>query len=541
MNFVVYLLLLLGLFLAPADGGDHDARTHQGMDVLHYRFALTLSDASDEIQGEARIRLQFTAPEVKEITLDLQGPTADGRGMRVESVEGGGGKALAYRHEGDRLRITLAAPRRRGAADSVVVRYHGIPADGLIISKNQHGARTFFGDNWPNRARHWLPTVDHPNDKATVEFVVTAPAPYQVVSNGAPILETAGDARGRRVSLWRSAAPLPTKVIVIGAARFVVEARPPVGGIPRANYVFPEDREKGLRGFAPTDSILAYFVRRLGPYPFERLANVQSKTRYGGMENAGAIFYPEAVVAEGTPEDLLAHEIAHQWFGNAVTETDWRHVWLSEGFATFLEEHYLEHRYGPEVHRRRMDEARSLVVRYMKQHPGAVVVDSTYAQPEEVLQPLTYQKGAWVLEMLRYEVGEAAFWKGLRAYYAAFRDGNASSADFEAAMERASGQDLTEFFRQWLYAPGYPVLDARWRYDAARGRVEMTVRQAQAPWPLYRFPLEIGLGAPGALRTERVEVRAAEHTFTFEAAAPPQTVVLDPGGKLLMLQRIAAE
>src|SRR5690606_37201773 len=204
---------------------------------------------------------------------------------------------LQFTHKGDELTITL--PGDGGATSgnryAIEVAYSGEPADGLILSKNKHGGRTLFGDNWPNRARHWLPTVDHPSDKATVEFIVEAPDHYQVVSTGARVEES--DIEGdRRRTHTRSEVPIATKVMVIGVARFAVDHVREVNGIPGSSWVYPQDRDAGFSDDARAAAILDYFDSHIGPYPYLKLANVQSKTRYGGMENAGNIFYSEGSV-----------------------------------------------------------------------------------------------------------------------------------------------------------------------------------------------------------------------------------------------------
>jgi aminopeptidase N len=352
------LLLLAGsvLFFAstacaqptPGPAG----KPQPGIDVQDYDFRLTLADTTDRIEGTATVRLRVTTDTLTAVRLDLVGPpvaTGD-PGMRVEAVSENGA-AVPYTHTADLLRITPDAGLAEGATHAFRIRYAGIPTDGLIIGTNRHGDRTFFGDNWPNRARHWLPVEDHLSDKATAEFWVTAPARYEVVSNGALVSDsTTGDTR---TTHWRTDVPLPTKVMIIGVADFAVDTVATVDGVPVQSWVYPEDREAGFKDLRQAPPILRFFEENLGPYPYEKLANVQSATRYGGMENAAAIFYSEEAVADGedsTP--LLAHEIAHQWYGNTVTEADWPHLWLSEGFATYLTGLYLEHARGPTFARR---------------------------------------------------------------------------------------------------------------------------------------------------------------------------------------------
>lgn len=526
------MVLLLFLSLIAAPPFDDRYPRNPNVDVLHYSFSLSLSDTDDRIAGLARVSVRFRRAGVTGFELDLVGPRA-GRGMSVAGVEDSGAPAR-FEHRGDRLRVTLASPSRASEERTITIRYGGVPADGLIISTNRYGDRTFFGDNWPNRARHWLPSIDHPYDKATVEFVVTAPAQYQVVGAGELVEET--DLPGSiRVTHWRTAVPLATKVMTIGAARFAVQHVDVVAGTPIQTWVYPQDRDRGFYDFALAGRILRFFVDRVGPFPYEKLANVQSKTRYGGMENASNIFYAESsVTGDRSSEGLIAHEVAHQWFGDSVTEGDWHHAWLSEGFATYLAELYLEHAYGAERLKADMIEARTAVIAYAATRPDSPVVDTTIVDPNGVLSTNSYQKGAWVLHMLRAEVGDEAFWEGLRAYYREYRDANTMSDDFRRVMERISRRDLGRFFRQWLREPGVPVLDGAWTWNVGTRRLQLNVVQKQArPYDL-RLEVAIHPRGGGPPRIETVRLDEATERFTIPLPSAPERVEIDPNARLLV-------
>ena len=538
------LLLLLGgsvLFLAstacaqPRPGPA--ARPQPGIDVQDYDFALTLSDTTDRIEGTATLRVRVVADTLSALRLDLVGPPDrlgpadgdEGPGMRVASVSAGGAP-VPHTHAGDVLRITPETGLSEGQTHTLRVRYAGVPADGLIIGTNRHGARTFFGDNWPNRARHWLPVVDHLSDKATVEFRVTAPAEYEVVSNGALVSDSTSGAM--RTTHWRTDVPLPPKVMIVGVADFAVDTVATVDGVPVQSWVYPEDRGPGFKDLGQAPPILRFFEENLGPYPYEKLANVQSTTRYGGMENAAAIFYSEEAVADGEDDTpLLAHEIAHQWYGNTVTESDWPHLWLSEGFATYLTGLYLEHARGPDALTRYMAGARRRVIQYHEQRPNTPLVDTTYSDPTELLTTNPYQKGAWVLHMLRHEVGTETFWAGLRAYYDRYRHENASTADFRRVMEEVSGQDLRSFFEQWTRRAGHPVIEGQWRHDAAADECVVTLRQTQSEAP-FRGPVDVALEGDST-RTTTVVMDGRTAETRVDCRRAPSSVALDPHTRLL--------
>ena len=212
----------------------------------------------------------------------------------------------------------------------LTVGYRGVPATGLIIGDNKHGDRTFFSDNWPNKARNWLPTIDHPYDKAKCEFIVTAPAHYQVISNGLKVEETdRGD--GTRLTHWRQSVPIASWLYALGVARFAVQYVDTFEGKSIETWVYPQDRDAGFYDFAvPTKQAMAFYSDMVGPYSYEKLANIQSNSVGGGMEAATAIFYGDASVTGERSErwrNVIIHEVAHQWFGNAVTEYDWDDGW----------------------------------------------------------------------------------------------------------------------------------------------------------------------------------------------------------------------
>jgi aminopeptidase N len=474
---------------------------------------------------------------VTAIALDLASPTAGGAGMTVDEVTSGE-RTLTFTHAAGRLQIALAAAPAAGSIQSFTVMYHGRPGDGLNITKNRYGDRTVFADNFPDRARGWLPTVDHPSDKATCDFVVDAPARDQVVANGRLVEETdlAGD---RRRTHWREAEPIATYLMVIGVARFAVQYVDEAGGVPIETWVYPQDRDAGFFDFARTRRVLEFFSDRVGPYDYEKLANVESTTRYGGMENASNIFFTErAVTGTRRVESTVVHEVAHQWFGDSVTESDWNHVWLSEGFATYFTHLFDEWAYGRDRLVAGMTRDRDIVLAFAAGNPDLRVVDDR-VPIRQVLSPYTYQKGGWVLHMLRRRIGDEAFWEGIRTYHRTYRNGNALSEDFARVMSEASGQDLTGFFTQWLYEPGQPDLDVTWRYDAARKAIALRVEQRH-PGPAFAFELDVGVapaeGAPP--RSETVKVTERVQSFTMAADTEPAALSLDPDVWLLYQGRV---
>jgi aminopeptidase N len=540
LRFKICFLFLLLTTVSNAQLPGNAARyTQPGVDVQHYAFLLTLSDSTNQIKGETTIR--FTrADDRQTVWFDLIGGKSDSlqTGMKVSDVHLSDGKVVPFSQRNDRVFINLP-PAQTGQSTELVIRYEGTPARGLIISQNKFGERTFFGDNWPNNARNYLPVIDHPSDKATCAFTVNAPAVYRVIANGKFLGESALP-NGRKLTRWQENTPIPTKVMVIGAARFAVEEVGSVSNVPVQSWLYPKDSQKGFIDYRPAKEILQYFIEKIGPYSYEKLANVESTTIFGGMENASCIFYNEKVIVghkDSDVEALLAHEIAHQWFGNSATEADWSQLWLSEGFATYFSALYLEHAYGKDTLNAVLNQNKGQILRFTALKPKGTIVDSTTTNLMDLLNPNSYQKGGWVLHMLRHELGDDIFWKGIRAYYEKFRNANAHSSDFQAVMESVSGKKLGTFFQQWLYQPGYPELVWNSNYDATKKALVIDVRQAQRSGATFTIPLSFSIRDERGReisRIVRLTMTESTQTFTVPLVVKPASVVIDPDNTVLM-------
>lgn len=500
-----------------------DTYTRQpGIDVEHYTFRIGLSDANNEMTGEAAVRFRFVKAGVSQLWLDLA------RNMAVSEVTWNGA-VLPFTHDSDRLTINLPAAPDAGTTREMQVKYKGTAVGGLRIGLNKFNERTFFSSNWPNLAHQWLPMIDHPYDKATSEFFVTAPAKYQVVSNGL-LVETIDRADGMRVTHWKQSVPIASWLNTIGVAPFAHRNFATVQGIPLQTWVFPQDRDNGIVTFeTPTRQAMEFYIDHIGAYPYEKLANVQAAGLSGGMELASSIFYGEKSVANKPATSLVAHEIAHQWFGDSVTEKDWDDVWLSEGFATYFTLLTTEHYEGREAFLAGLKRSREGVFNAEKRTPNTAVRHDNLADMKKVLNQLVYQKGGWTLHMLRAQIGTDNFWLGIREYYRRYRDSNASTDDFRKVMEEVSGQNLGWFFQQWLNRVGTPVIEGGWRYNASAKRIEVDLNQNQEG-DLYRLPFEVSVAG----KIEKIELAQKQQNFKIPCENEPDMVVLDPNTWVLM-------
>lgn len=508
------------------------------IDAQHYLFNLTLRDDTDEIAGDATVDLRFVKEGISQVALDLASANS-GKGMTVSEVTSPAGP-LRYEHKADRLVITLSSPPALGERRLFRIQYHGIPANGLRMVKNKFGERCFFSENWPNRAHEWLPMIDHPYDKATSEFLITAPVKYQVVSNGL-LIEQLDLGDGQRVTHWKQSVPIASWLNAIGVAQFSARSFATAANISLQTWVYHQERDNGVVVFdKPTIRAFEFYKDHIGPYDYEKLANVEAAGISGGTEHASAIFYGEKSIKDQPATNLVAHEIAHQWFGNAVTEKDWDDVWLSEGFATYFTLLCTEHADGRDTFVADLKSSREQVFNLEKQLPGVAVVHDNLSDMKKVLNRIIYQKGGWTLHMLRAQIGTDTFWEGIRDYYQRYRNANVSTDDFRKVMEEHSGSDLRWFFDQWLKRPGSPVVKGVWDYDSKTKKLHIEMSQTQLG-PAYRLPMEVGVSTEGAARPkiEKIEMKEKRQTFTISADQNPSGVALDPNTWVLMSAHFA--
>jgi aminopeptidase N len=539
LNFALIIFMLFFSYNSSIAFTDNYPKNPK-VDAINYAFKIDLSDKTDEIICQVTVDIRFRGSGVEHLRLDLinKSDKLDNKGMLVSAVSSAG-TALAYSHKNDALIINLQSPSVANELKTFTIKYSGIPATGLIIGDNKYGDRTFFSDNWPNKARNWLATIDHPYDKAMCEFIITAPDHYQVISNGLKLEESnlAGD---KRLTHWRQSVPIAPWLFVMGVAEFAVQYVDEFKGKSIETWVYPQDRDKGFYDFAvPTKNVLEFYSTYIGPFAYEKLANIQSNSVGGGMEAASAILYGDNSVTGERSErwrNVVIHEIAHQWFGNAITEYDWDDVWLSEGFATYFTLLFIEHAYGREAFLKGLDKSQQRVNTFYAKNPDYRLVHDNLKDMSKVTSSQTYQKGSWVLHMLRGVVGTDVFWSGIRTYYKKYFNKNATTNDFRMVMEEASGMDLEWFFHQWLYQGGTLKYAGGWQYNREKGELVININQMQNDGSLFKMPLAVGIYFEGDIKPqiEQVLVDKSANTFNVKVANEPIKIVLDPNHWLLM-------
>ncbi len=543
-------LLVLVLILISTVSWSFAARRERLIDSwkpVHYNVSLALHDHLSEITwATAEITILTLKDNVSLIDLDFGELTVDSIKVNNEAAQ--------FERQPERLNIKLSKAVPRNTRLVVAVAYHGKPKDGLILSTDKAGKPSAVGDNWPDRLHHWIPCLDHPSAKATVNFTVTAPSRTVVVANGR--LDWM-EPRSVGTATWRyvEGVPIPPYCMIIAVGEFAQQTLPGEGTTPLSYYVPMTDRDVATQGFSTASPSLKFFTQTVGPYPYEKLALIVGATRFGGMENSSAIVFSSNLfdsrprseslskvfkIREGTVS-LVAHEIAHQWFGDSVTGATWADLWLSEGFATYFAGLMIQHYEGEVAFQEYMKRSADTYFNY-ERGTSSPIHDTETENLNRLLNANNYQKGAWVLHMLRSDLGDEVFFRGIRTYYNAHKNATASTEDLRSALEKASSRNLKQFFTRWIYGAGHPSYELTWEWKKAKakqGVLTINVNQTQkAAAFLMSVPLEISTGT-GVMR-KLIKPTGKQTTLRLPLASRPSAVRLDPGNTILKEVRIDA-
>ena len=537
-RFLVLALLLLTAFTLTL--AERHERAVDSWRPTHYNITLTLNDTLTELSS-AKAEISINILKGPLDTLDL-----DFGEMPVDSVTVGNAPTRFEQRNGQ-LKVQLPKPANKNDQFIIVVAYHGRPKDGLILTADKAGKPSATGDNWPDRTHNWIPCLDHPSAKATVNFNVTAPARDTVVANG-QLTATRNNNDTTRTWTFTEARPIPAYCMVIAVGEYA-QSQPPVKTVTPLNYYVPlTDGDFAVQGFSAAPLSLSLFSERVAPYPYEKLALIVGATRFGGMENSSAIVFSSNLFdarTEAQPTsrtfnirrgivETTAHEIAHQWFGDSVSIKTWADLWLSEGFATYFAGLFVERYEGKEAFREYMHRAAEQYFAYERER-RAPIHDTETEDLFKLLNRNNYEKGAWVLHMLRGTLGETAFFKGIRAYYLAHENGTASTEDLRAALEKASGVDLKEFFARWVYASGHPSYEASWTWQSTRGKrgmLTIQLRQTQTDAP-FLTPLPVEIVTSNGVQRATLRPTGKDTTTRIPLASQPTDVRIDPDDTIL--------
>ena len=522
-----------GRFPLPGDK-PHYARDRT-VDIRHVRLDVRLDLDAKRLEGSvshtfAPLNDGVASLELDAVALEIAGARlADGMTLRQSLAEG-------------RLRIELDRPRNADEEITVVVDFAGSPRRGLYFIGPDEAYPSKRLEAWTQGededSRHWFPCYDYPNEMATSEMHVTVREPFRVIAIGELLAVEPGPEAGLRTFHWRQDVPHATYLTSVCAGEYE-EIRDEWDGTPIIYYVPPGREADGRAVFKNTPDMMRFFAERTGVrFPYAKYAQtVVQDFIFGGMENVSAttltdsVMYDERARIDQDGDGLIAHEIAHQWFGDLLTCRDWSHGWLNEGFATFMELAYAEHNKGRDEFRRalrtEMDSYLSETAQYRRP-----IVTNVYSQPIDLFDRHLYEKGGIVLNMLRHHLGETLFWKAIRHYAASRRGTNVVTLDLQRAIEEATGKNLDWLFDQWVYGAGHPVLKGDFSWDEATKTAKIGLKQTQTGEGVaeaFRLPLEIAFCLEsGEWTTATIEMTEREQAFYCPLPAKPTIVRIDP-------------
>ncbi len=518
-------------------------------DILHYRVSLDLDETTKSMDGTVEISLQAEA-DIGEVELDAE--TYEVRAVRA------GGEELDFTHEGGTLSIALGAPLPAGETLVLEIDYGGSDID---VDATQYGMAASYDLgldfkaeteanpqlintlSFPEGARHWYPSVDHPADRATFELLATVREDWKVLSNGRLVGISEGARPGTRTHHWKLDEPHPTylSVLVAGPYEVIEDFH---GDIPVNYWVYPKDVEGADRSFHKTPDIMAFFDEEFGvPYPWNKYDQITIPGIGGGAESTTATVVGQSTIHDERAEQdfpshgLVAHEVAHHWWGDLISYRDWGETWLTESFGTYSE--YLWHAYelGPDEAGENMRRKRES---YLRQAETVLrpVVTNQWRRPNDNFDSHTYPKGAALLRLLRHITGEAEFRAGIKHFLEKHAFQPVDTEDFIVAFDEAAGQDIRWFVDMWLRRPGHPVLEIESAWDG--DSVEMRIRQVQGPEAsmgqvpeAYRAPLSVRVVAASGSEVHPFTLEGREQNLSFPAAEEPRYVRFDADDVLL--------
>jgi aminopeptidase N len=508
--------------------------------VLHYKIGLAVDLPGASISGSAAITLTPLRPETDTIRLDA-GPMSISRITLKDSP-------LDFSMQDESLVIVLG--KSYGLNDTLTLTvYYSVtsPKKGLYFVRPDSAVTDRDLQAWTQgeaQDNHfWFPCYDDPNDLSTSETILTVDESYTAVSNGR-LVDRKKDVKHHTITYhWLEPQPHVSYLISFAVGKYVM-VPDTLGRLPIEHYVYPSQAADATRSFGNTPAMIEYFADAIGyPFPWEKYGHVVIRDfMFGGEENVSIstltdhTIHDERAHLDNSSDPLVAHELAHQWWGDLISFRDWSHAWLSEGFATYFELLFEEHTLGKDHAAKSRHDAQSVVINTDRFDHRRPTVCNRYNNPMELFDNRIYQKGACVLHMLRFTLGDELFWKSINHYAHKFAFHNAETNDFKVAIEEATGYNLDWFFNQWLYHAGYPEFDVEQKFNQGSRTVSVTVTQKQkvdSLTTLFRTPVDIQLWVQDRPETYRVTISRETETFSFPAYQQPQLVIFDKGCQLL--------
>lgn len=506
---------------------EHDFRSllsdipEHGFDALHYQFDWNIDFNVQFIQGQVLMQAESRLENLDTITLHLD------ETMEVKEIIRSG-VSLTFSHQDDELVIQLGESLPIGSIFKVLITYQGYPQSGLNFSQHQNHPIIWSLDE-PTLARNWFPCYDLPSDKATALIRITVPDNMFVASNG-NLVHIQPNLGNTLTYVWKEEYPIATYLISIAATNYTRFSDYYVADdsvMEVQYYVYPEDLQSARLDFLNTVPMIAFFSKIFGEYPFiDEKYGMAEIPGYTAMEHQTLTSYPSvAIDGNGTHDWLIAHELAHHWWGDSLTPADWADIWLNEGFATYSDALWQEHIGGFEAIKSRMAHFKSIYFRHEgSDHP-------IYNPPSgHLFCEIEYEKAAWVLHMLRFVTGDDNFFKIMKKYAHDYAYSNVSTDDFQAVCQEIHGADLDWFFSQWIYQAGFPKYEFGWGFTPDN-RARIIINQIQQD--LFKMSLELQFDLPSGSIRKIIWVNERKNIFEFTLPEKPQAVHIDPDGWML--------
>lgn len=542
--FFNLLIFLFGSNLTKAQYADGSATVHHGpsrtFDVQHMKLEISLDEVEKTVSGKVTYTLTPLNNNLKEIDLDCVDLT-------VSKAYLADGTSLAFENSNRKLKIKFLQAKNSGDQISLTIEYSGSPKKGLYFIQPDktypHKPYQIWSQGEVEDNRYWYPGYDFPNDRFSSEIIATVKNNFTVISNGKLVSVTEDKKKGTKIFHWKEDVPHVNYLNSVIAGEYQ-EIKEDFDGIPVLYYV-PQGQE-GLAkyAFSKTVDMLKFFSDKIGvKYPYEKYAQtVITDFMWGGMENISATTLTERTLHDRIAhwdvksEGLVAHELAHQWWGDLLTCKDWSQAWLNEGFATFFEALYRQHDLGEDEYQLDMQGSKESYLDEDKSDYRRSIVYNLYGEPFDLFDSHTYAKGAWVLHMLKSFLGEELFWKGINHYCLKYREKCVDTHNFQEAMEEASGQNLNWFFSQWIYKAGYPEFKVKWSWDDSSKTAVVSISQEQKTdtlTPIFQMPLEIAFTASAGRTVKTIKIQNKEQEFYLPLDSKPLMVEFDPENKIL--------
>jgi aminopeptidase N len=497
-------------------GAESSATANQDdFDVSYYLLDLDFDTSSEIVSGSVEMRAVVAGTSIDAVDLNLKD------NMSVSSVMSGAGMPLGFTHASDLLSIDLDRTYSNGEMVVLTVTYSGDPSGDAFDFGSRSGKPMIWSLSEPFGARDWWPCKDVPSDKAdSVDVKFTVPAGMIAASNG--LLVDSTTVSGRTTFWWHESYPISTYLVSIAAYEYTTfsdyYAYSPADSMEIQFFVFPDHYAGVQTNYGKTADMIAAYASMFGEYPF-----IEEKYGHAEFLWGGGMEHQTITSLGGYGESLIAHELAHMWWGDMITCKDFHHIWVNEGFATYCEALWNGQEYGEAYYHQDMELAKYF-------GPGTIYVPDTSDFNRIFNSGLSYNKGSWVLHMLRHVVGDSTFFDILHAYYAdpSLQYGNAGTEEFEAVCEAVSGIDLSAFFHQWIYEEYYPVYSYSWSSSENGGSytVHLTIEQLQSN-TVFEMPIDVTVTSASGDTTFVVSNTSAYQSYNLTLDEEPTSVQLD--------------